>query len=323
MGASNVYSYVGAGMQAQGVPPAGANAWTWAFANSDGTGDVIFNGGAGLVIKSIKYKFPATSSTGDSKDIIDGTLIQVGNRLKLDAPGGRAQLAAWEQFTSSEFVVAKKNVVGDAIELILTIDSSNFTNGSLTLLYTANNANVFTLTDVVSYSQYSQPGPRSNYTHNMTIWQPPLSIFEEVSPYFCGDLQITLTPNSNWRTSAIESAFGSYSQDPVHGTDYVFGIKSLKFYVARNRITESLPQKITLTMKDFIVSNKQMTGSNCSLDFTVPPSTTLLVVFIQDASAGTLTKMPFSRFKSRQYSPAGDMTHFNKYGRSPSVDSHI
>ena len=164
-------------MQAQGAPPAGANAWTWAFANSDGTGDVIFNGGAGLVIKSIKYKFPATSATGDSKDIIDGTLIQVGNRLKLDAPGGRAQLAAWEQFTSCDFVVAKKNVVGDAIELILSIDSSNFTNGSLTLLYTANNANVFTLTDVLSNSQYSQPGPRSNYTHNMTIWQPPLSIF--------------------------------------------------------------------------------------------------------------------------------------------------
>jgi hypothetical protein len=314
LGASGVYSYVGSGMQAQGNPPAGANPWTWAFANNDGTGDVIFNGGAALVIKSIKYKFPATSATGDSKDIIDGTLIQVGNRLKLDAPGGRAQAAAWEQFTSSDFVVTQKNVVGDAIELILTIDSSNFTNGSLTVLYTANSANVFTLTSVVSNSQYSQPGPRSNYTHNMTIWQPPLSIFEEVSPYFCGDLQITLTPNSNWRTSAIESAFGLYSQDPVHGTDYVFGIKSLKFYVARNRITESLPQKITLTMKDFIVSNKQMTGSNCSLDFTVPPSTTSLVVFIQDSSAGTLTKLPFSRFKSRQDSKGGDMTNFNKYG---------
>jgi hypothetical protein len=95
-------------MQAQGAPPAGANPWTWAFADNGGTVDIPFNGGAGLVIKSIKYKFPATSATGDSKDIIDGTLIQVGNRLKLDAPGGRAQLAAWEQLTSSEFVVAKK-----------------------------------------------------------------------------------------------------------------------------------------------------------------------------------------------------------------------
>ena len=47
--------------------------------------------------------------------IIDGTLIQVGNHLKLDAPGGRAQAAAWEQFTSSDFVVTQKNVVGDAI----------------------------------------------------------------------------------------------------------------------------------------------------------------------------------------------------------------
>ena len=314
LGASAVYSYVGAGMQAQGAPPAGGNQWSWAFANNDGTGNVVFNGGAGLVIKSIKYKFPATSATGESKDIIDGTLIQVGNRLKLDAPGGRAQAAAWLQFTNSDFVVANKNVNGDAIELILTIDSSNFTNGSLTLLYIGDLANVFTLTDVVSNSQYSQPGPRSNYTHNMTIWQPPLSIFEEVSPYFCGDLQITLTPNSNWRTSAIESSVGSYESELTHGVDYVFGVKSLKFYIARNRITESLPQKITLTMKDFIVSNKQMTQNNCSLDFSVPPSTTALVVFIQDASAGTMTKLPFSRFKSRQYSAGGDLTNLNKYG---------
>ena len=68
-----------------------------------------------MIIRSIKYKFPATSATGDSKDIIDGTLIQVGNHLRLDAPGGRAQAAAWEQFTSSDFVVTQKNVVGDAI----------------------------------------------------------------------------------------------------------------------------------------------------------------------------------------------------------------
>ena len=42
LGASQVYSYVGAGRQ--GIPPAGGNPWTWAFANTDGEGAVAFNG---------------------------------------------------------------------------------------------------------------------------------------------------------------------------------------------------------------------------------------------------------------------------------------
>ena len=314
LGASTLYSYVGAGMQAQGVPPVGAAAWTWAFANTDGEGAIAFNGGAGLVIRSIKYKFPATSATGASNVIIDGTLIQAGNRLRLDAPGGRGQVAAWTAFTGSNFIVSSVQTVGDATEIILNIDSSDFTNGHLTVLYTADLPNVFTLTGVISNSPYTQADPRSNYTHNMTVWQPPLSIFDDSSPYFTGDIQITLTPNSNWRTSAIESAVGSYESDVVHGVDYVLGCKSLRFYIARNRITEQIPREIAITMKDFIVSNKQMTGNFCSLDFTVPPATQALAVFIQDSSAGTMTKLPFSRFKSRQYSANGNLDNLNKYG---------
>ncbi len=57
-----------------------------------------------------------------------------------------------------------------------------------------------------------------------------------------------------------------------------------------------------------------MTGNFCSLDFTVPPASTAIAVFIQDASAGTMTKLPFSRFKSRQYSANGNLDNLNKYG---------
>jgi hypothetical protein len=92
----------------------------------------------------------------------------------------------------------------------------------------------------------------------MVIWQPPLSVFDSTSPYFTGDIGIILTPNSNWRTSAIESAVGDYNSDVQHGVDYAFGVKSLRFYIARTRITEDIPRQVTMTMKDFIVTNKQM-----------------------------------------------------------------
>jgi hypothetical protein len=32
----------------------------------------------------------------------------------------------------------------------------------------------------------------------------------------------------------------------------------LRFYIARTRITEDIPRQVTMTMKDFIVTNKQM-----------------------------------------------------------------
>ena len=68
----------------------------------------------------------------------------------------------------------------------------------------------------------------------MVIWQPPLSVFDSTSPYFTGDIGIILTPNSNWRTSAIESAVGDYNSDVQHGVDYAFGVKSLRFYRANS-----------------------------------------------------------------------------------------
>ena len=85
-----------------------------------------------------------------------------------------------------------------------------------------------------------------------------LSVFDSTSPYFTGDIGIILTPNSNWRTSAIESAVGDYNSDVQHGVDYAVGVKSLRFYIARTRITEDIPRQVTMTMKDFIVTNKQM-----------------------------------------------------------------
>jgi len=67
-------------------------------------------------------------------------------------------------------------------------------------------------------------------------------------------------------------------------------------------------------MIDYIVMNKQLTSSSSTIDFTVPPSSNQLCVFVQDSGAGTSTKIPLSRFKSRQYSPAGSLQYLNQFG---------
>ena len=307
--ASGVASYAGAGMQSQGVHPVGGN-WLWLYGRYNGLGDIVFNAADAVIVQSFTYTFPATSATGDNNAIIDGTLIKVGDTLKLDVPGGAAN-AGYVSFINGDFTVSKSDIVGDAVKLTINIGSTLCTIGVFKAMYDAAGADKFTLVSVTNGSAYTQADPRSNVINSMVVWQPPLSIFDQTGPYFTGDMQLVLTPNSNWRTSAIESAVGTYETDIVHGTDYAFGVKSLRFYIARCRTTEEIPREIGLTMQDFIVSNKQLSNS---LDFTVPPSTQSIVVFIQDSAASTMTKLPASRFKCRQNSHNGDLTNLNKYG---------
>ena len=59
---------------------------------------------------------------------------------------------------------------------------------------------------------------------------------------------------------------------------------------AKDKSTEEIPREITLNMKDFIVSNKQYSNS---LDFTVPPSTQALSVFVQNSAAGSIKKLGY------------------------------
>jgi hypothetical protein len=152
----------------------------------------------------------------------------------------------------------------------------------------------------------------------MVVWQPALSIFAEgveSMSTFVGDMQIILNPNSNWKTAAVESVVSSYETDVQYGVNYCLGIKSMHFYIARCRSSKRKTKEVKMTMTDYIVVNKQLTSNNSTLDFTVPPSSRQVVIFVQDSAAGTNTKIHMSRFKMRQYSPAGSLQYLNRlYG---------
>ncbi len=244
------------------------------------------------------------------------TLIEVGDKLSLDAPGFSAN-ASYPSFINAGFTVAKTEIVGDAVKLTIYITATTCTLAVMEIMYDAAGANKFMLYQVTNNGVYSQADPRANVVNNMVVWQPALSIFDEgveSMSNFVGDMQIILTPNSNWKTAAVESAVGSYETDVQHRFDYVLGIKSMRFYIARCRSSERQTKEVKMTMTDYIVVNKQLTDRSGTLDFTIPPSTRQVVVFLQDSAAGTNTKIPMSRFKMRQYSPAGLLQYLNRYG---------
>jgi hypothetical protein len=62
------------------------------FGRYNGLGDLVHTSADNIVVQSFTYKFPAGSATGDNNAIIDGTLITVGDELKLDVPGVRLSL---------------------------------------------------------------------------------------------------------------------------------------------------------------------------------------------------------------------------------------
>jgi hypothetical protein len=119
---------------------------------------------------------------------------------------------------------------------------------------------------------------------------------------FMGDMQMILIPNSNWKQSVVESAKRGTTNDQRCGTwcGFLFGYKSLRFYIARCRVSEPLPKQLSFSMPDMIVNiNYLIKPSNGSqnLDFIIPPSTQQIVVWIQNSACRNNSKIPYSRFK--------------------------
>jgi hypothetical protein len=178
-------------------------------------------------------------------------------------------------------------------------------------MYTGAVDNLFTIVDVVNNSPYSQGDPRSNVVNNMVMWQPPLTIFDQDvdRSVFVGDMSIILTPNSNYKVNCVESSKGRYDEEIQHSVDFAFGFKSIRLYICRAKSTIEIPKQVSLTMNDYIICNKQLSPS---LDFTLPPSTMKIIVFLQDAGSG-MSKLPLNRFKCRQYSPSGNLNLLDRY----------
>ena len=156
-----------------------------------------------------------------------------------------------------------------------------------------------------------QADPRTVKFLNNVLYQPPLGVFDISDPTLLfGDFAIVLTPNQSYKTAVIESL-----ENKVEGTDYKFSIRSMKFYIAKCKIPQMPTPDTAFSMMEYQLLTKQLLiqSGTQNFDFMLPPSTQKIVVFIQDASAGSLSNVSASRFKVRQFSDQVAIT--NRYGK--------
>ena len=141
------------------------------------------------------------------------------------------------------------------------------------------------------------PACGSNITQ--VIFQPPIGIFSEANAISGGDFKISLNPSPNYKINGVQSlrSLQPYNSAQLPG-DFNLIIRDVKFYVATIKSDVSPTGTIPLTLVEMAVLNKTMNPSAGSqnLDFTVPPSTLAITVFVQGANAGTTTCIPATKF---------------------------
>jgi len=142
--------------------------------------------------------------------------------------------------------------------------------------------------------------PRCGFNQVQTVFQPPLGIFSTVNPISGGDFKITLNPNPSYKTAGVQSNWNL-----IAGVDYDLEIDNVLFYACQIRADVSPTGIIPLSLLEMSVLNKSLSGLSAggsqNIDFTVPPSTLALTVFVQSTKAGTQSIYPPTQF----YSAAG------------------
>jgi hypothetical protein len=143
--------------------------------------------------------------------------------------------------------------------------------------------------------------PACGSSVTQVMFQPPIGIFSEANAISGGDFKISLNPSPNYKINGVQSlrALQPYTSLQVLG-DYDLVINDVKFYVATINSDPTPTGVIPLSLIEMAVLNKtlneQLNGGSQNLDFTVPPSTLAITVFVQGANAGTNTIIPATKF---------------------------
>ena len=121
------------------------------------------------------------------------------------------------------------------------------------------------------------------------MWQPPIGIFDYDEELGSGNFKIQLNPNSNFDKCAVET------KNPLWATvsPYRLVINDVRFYAYIEK--KSLPDSSRDLFLDELSIQSKPYSSN--LQFSVPPSTRAISVFVQDNTAGSSPLIPPSMFK--------------------------
>ena len=151
---------------------------------------------------------------------------------------------------------------------------------------------ILTTEDFKFYRQKADYSVGNNRVY--VVWKPCLGFFDVTTPMGSGDYRISLNPDSNYKTAAIESLLPLTVGVGLGQFDLV--INDLKFYAATYKY--DIPNSIQdMGLKEYMVQSKTLTGGTEQLQFSVPPSTIGLGFFLQESSAGSNTTKSPTVFK--------------------------
>ena len=137
---------------------------------------------------------------------------------------------------------------------------------------------------------------RSQESHNklQVLYRPPLGIFQYGQPMGAGQYKISLSPDSNYKYSMLESKVPDFT---ATGVDSRFSvrIKDIKFYACVGKL--ELPDAIVpLDLSEWHAQSRTMTDKNQQMQFTVPQSTEVIYIALQGSAAGSNPAWPPNKF---------------------------
>ena len=131
------------------------------------------------------------------------------------------------------------------------------------------------------------------------IWRPPLGIWGTTNLLGAGQYKISLSPDSNYQFSAVEcKQVDAHLKTPGVGvaSPYTLTINNVRFYPTTCQYELPDGPQAPLHLLEYAGYARTMSGSQASFNFSVPPSTEQLFVFVQAPSAGSNPVYPPSKF---------------------------
>jgi hypothetical protein len=119
------------------------------------------------------------------------------------------------------------------------------------------------------------------------IYQPPIGIMEHSKPMGAGSYRFQFNPAANFEKACLEQQ--------VNSADYKVAVFNMELYICEEKMDISPSGSDVLHLLEHQVQSKRLSESG-SLDFTVPPSTKAISIFVQASTVGTDTRYPPSKF---------------------------
>jgi len=224
--------------------------------------------------------------TGDNTDF-DGTVAW-------NDAGQPANSPPVPNVRAGDYVIVPTNFAGFTKHLVTAVTSAT----KLEVLPTVEEIKV---EDAITGIQFARDLIEQSHKNQVsTLWVPPLGIFENVEKLGAGDFRISMNPNSNYKTSAVESNRNVSVYNPNNKVADTFDLEivDVKLYIALCKDTVSLSGTEQLFLEEQQIQTKLLTGKSSSLQFSVPSSTTMIAFCLQSTQAGSDTRFPSTKFKT-------------------------